>query len=88
MIAVKTHSHRQVGEEIGKHLDLWYTGIRQVVAKGCDQLEAIKAILKLEPPNHIMFVLFRLESFRVILMILILLEMFIERRDQANVYSF
>lgn len=88
MIAVKRHSHKQVGEEIGQHLDLLCTGTQRVVVKGCDQLEAIKAILKLEAPNHIMFVLISLESFRVILMILILLEMFIERGDQANKYSF
>jgi len=45
MIAVERYSHKQVGEEIGQHLDLLCTGIQQVVAKGCDQPEAIKAIL-------------------------------------------
>lgn len=58
--------------------------MQEVVVKGCDQLEAIKAILKLEPPNHIMFVHISLESFRMILMILILSEMFIERGDQQT----
>lgn len=62
--------------------------MQEVVVKECDQLEAIKAILKLEPPNHIMFVHISLESFRMILMILILLEMFIERGDQTNTCSF
>lgn len=85
MIAVKRHSHKQLGEEIGQHLDLLCIGMQQVVAKGCDQLEVIKTILKLEPPNHIMFVFIRFELFRVILMILTLLEMFTERRDRANI---
>lgn len=88
MIAVKRHSYEQVGEETRQHLGLFCTGVQQVVVKGCDQLEATKAILKSEPPNHIMFVHISLESFRMILMIVILVEMFVERGDQANTYSF
>lgn len=76
-----------MGEETGKHLYLLYTNI-QVVAKGCKQREAIKAILKLELPNHIMFVLISLKLFRAILMILVLLEMSIERRNQAKLFNF
>lgn len=51
MIAVKRHSHTRVGEEIGQHLGLLCTGI-QVLAKGCDHLEAIKTIFKLGPQNY------------------------------------
>lgn len=54
--------------------------------KGCDQLGGIKAILKLKLPNHIMFALNSWESFRVVLVILIFLEMFVERSSYANVF--
>lgn len=71
-----------MGKEIGQLLHLLYPGIQQVAVKGLHQLEAIKAILELEPSNHIMVVLISLEYLRVVLSLLILLEMFIRRRDQ------
>jgi len=42
---MKRHSYKQVGEEAGKYLYLLYSGIQEVVAKGCAQFESIKAIL-------------------------------------------